>query len=181
MEILNKNPLIIILSGKAGSGKSKTADIIKEIYKKDNKKAISISYAFYLKEYAKNIVNWDGSESSKPRTFLQELGVDIIKNKIDKDMLINRVIEDIKVYSYFYDVIIISDARFIEEIENIKNRFTNVKTIRVLGKDNNLIDINKNHITETSLDNYNNYDYIVNNTSTIEELYDKINDMLKGI
>lgn len=179
MELVNKKPLIIILSGKSRSGKTKSANIIKEIYEKENKRAIVISYASYLKEYAKNILNWDLSEENKPRTFLQELGVDLIKNKIDNNMLINRIIEDIKVYSYFYDVIVISDARFIEEIENIKNIFSNVVSINIQGKANSLS--NKNHITETALSNYDNYDYIINNDGKLEKLYDKIINILKGI
>ena len=63
---------IIILSGKAQSGKNKVASIIENNLK--DKKVITISYASYLKEYAKNILKWDGNESTKPRTFLQEIG-----------------------------------------------------------------------------------------------------------
>ena len=127
-----------------------------------------------LKEYAKNILSWNGSESDKPRVFLQELGTDLIKNKIDEHMLIKRVIEDIKVYSYFYDVIVISDARYIDEIELIKKEFNNVITIHI--NSNNCI-LN-NHITETSLDNYNNYDYVIDNNGSIDELCLKVKEVL---
>lgn len=48
---------IIILTGKARSGKNQVASIIE---KNLDKNAITISYAYYLKEYAKNILNWDG-------------------------------------------------------------------------------------------------------------------------
>ena len=51
-------------------------------------------------------------------------------------MLINRIKEDIKVYEYFFDVIIISDARFKSEIENIKNK--NTVVIKIEGKENKL-------------------------------------------
>ena len=173
MELINRNPKIIILSGKMRSGKRMVSNIICNLYN-EKCKCISISYAGYLKEYAKNILSWNGSESDKPRVFLQELGTDLIKNKIDEHMLIKRVIEDIKVYSYFYDVIVISDARYIDEIELIKKEFNNVITIHI--NSNNCI-LN-NHITETSLDNYNNYDYVIDNNGSVDELCLKVKEVL---
>ena len=119
MEFINKEPKIYIISGKARSGKDTIASIIKEYYESKSKKVITLAYATYLKEYAKRITNWDGQEETKPRELLQNLGVELIKTYIDENMLINRIKEDIKVYSYFFDIIIITDARFKEEIENI--------------------------------------------------------------
>ena len=45
-----------------------------------------------------------------------------IKNNIDDKLLINRILQDIEVFSYFYDIIIISDARLVDEIESIKEK-----------------------------------------------------------
>ena len=130
MEFKKHESKIIILTGKAQSGKNLTANIIKKYSEKQNKKTVIISYAKYLKDYAKEIINWNGKESTKPREFLQQIGVELIKNQIDENMLINRIKEDIKVYEYFYDVIIISDARFKDEIESIKTKNTIVIIIR---------------------------------------------------
>ena len=124
-----KEPIIFVLSGKAKSGKNLIADKIENYYK--NKRCIQISYAFYLKNYVKNIYDWNGSEEDKPRELLQKIGIDLIKNKIDSNLLIRRVCEDIKVYSYFYDIIIITDARLKDEIEIPKRLFNNVVTIRI--------------------------------------------------
>lgn len=166
---------VIILSGKAESGKSITADIIKN---KIDKKTIIISYASYLKEYAKNIINWDLNEATKPRTFLQELG-DLVK-EIDSKFLINRIIEDIEVYKNYFDVIIISDARFLDEIELIKEKYDSI-VIRINGNTNHLTEKEKNHNTEISLDNYHNYDYVIDNIGTKEELENKIENVLEDI
>ena len=70
--------------------------------------------------------------------------------------------EDIKIYSYFFDVIIITDARLVEEVEVPKKLFDCV-TIRLSRNDNKLTDSQKNHITETNLDDYKKFDYIINN------------------
>ncbi len=134
MEFVNKKPRIYVLSGKAGSGKTLLSTMIEDIYFKKGKKSISLAYASYLKEYAKNVLGWDGNEDTKPREFLQQVGVELIKTHIDEHMLVNRVVEDVKVYSYFYDVIIITDARFEDEINYIKDNFENVSVIRVEGK-----------------------------------------------
>lgn len=161
---------IFIISGKAETGKNKVAILLKEIYENKNKKTINVAYASYLKEYAKNILNWDGNEDKKPRDFLQHLGVEIIKKQIDNKMLIRRIIEDIKVYSNYFDVVTISDARFKEEIEDIKNNFNDVISIHILEKANNLTTLQKKHITEIALDGYQNYDYEISNNGTIDEL-----------
>lgn len=179
MEYIKRNPKIIILTGKAQSGKNQTASIIKEYNEKQNKKTVIVAYAKYLKDYIKEITNWDGNEETKPRELLQQLGVELIKNKIDENMLINRIKEDIEVYSYFFDVIIISDARFKDEIESIKNENTIV--LNILGKENNLTKDQKNHITETALDNYNKYDYIIENNKTLEDLKKQIKKIMEEI
>ena len=145
MQYSNRNPKIFILSGKAKSGKNLIADFIEEYY--SDKKCIQLSYAYYLKQYVKKITTWDGNEQNKPRDLLQSLGIDLIK-KIDDKLLIRRVMEDVQVYSYFFDVIIITDARLIEEIETPKSLF-NCITIRINKDDNNLTLEQKKHITET--------------------------------
>lgn len=180
MEFINKNPKIFILSGKAKSGKNYVADKIEEYY--INKKCIQLSYAYYLKQYIKKIINWNETEEAKPRDLLQSLGIDLIKNEIDKELLIRRTMEDIQVYSYFYDIIIITDARLIEEIEIPRKLFQQVTVIRVnrLNNQNHLTAKQKMHITETALDNYAQYDYLLESDS-LEMLKIKIEEMLKNM
>ena len=169
-----KEPIIFVLSGKAKSGKNLIADKIENYYK--NKRCIQISYAFYLKNYVKNIYDWNGSEEDKSRELLQKIGIDLIKNKIDSNLLIRRVCEDIKVYSYFYDIIIITDARLKDEIEIPKRLFNNVVTIRIdsIYYDKKMTIEQMNHITETNLDNYNKFDYVINDFDKLEEILSKI-------
>ena len=179
MEFTKRNIKIFIISGKARSGKGETADIIRNFYKE--KKCITISFAYYLKDYIKRITDWDGSEETKPRQLLQNLGIELIKNQIDDKLLINRVIQDIEVFSYFYDIIIISDARLIDEIESIKEKHKDSICIRLIrNEENNLSENEKQHITEIGLDNYNNFDYIINNTN-YEKLKQDIENVLRSV
>lgn len=179
MEFTYRNPKIFMISGKAGSGKNTISSMIKEFYG-DN--AIEISFSYYIKDYAKRISNWDGSEETKPRELLQQLGIELVRNKIDPKLFINRTLEDIKVLSYFYDVIIISGGRLVEELETIKENFPNSISIGVVSnKGNNLTESEKNHFTETALDNYNNYDYVINNNDSYEVLKNDVLNILKEV
>ena len=93
------------------------------------------------------------------------------------------MINDIKVYSNYFDVITISDARAIDELEMIKKEFENVTTIRLTRPnfDNGLTEKEKNDFTETNLDNYHNFDYEIVNDGTIEDLKEKFNELMKVI
>ena len=78
MDFIKKEIKVFIISGKARSGKTETAKIIENFY--DKKKCITISFAYYLKDYVKRITNWDGKEKNKPRKLLQNIGIELIKN-----------------------------------------------------------------------------------------------------
>jgi uridine kinase len=79
MEITNKKPIIILISGKARSGKSFSAEFIKEACQKNGQKAVIVTIANYLKDLARDYFGWD--EEAKPRDLLQHLGTDIIRKK----------------------------------------------------------------------------------------------------
>lgn len=155
---------IYLVAGKAGSGKAEIAKIIKEHYLSLKHKPIVTEYSKYLKMYANEILGWNGS-NPKPRKFLQDLGITIRDNMGMSNMLINRMIEDIKVYSLYYDVVIISDVRYPEEIEEMKKTFKNVYSIYVVnqfGKSELSLE-EQTHITETALENYGNFDVTITN------------------
>lgn len=172
---------IFVIAGKARHGKDTVASMIKNIYK--DKKVINLSYGSYIKEYAKKISDWDGSEETKPRELLQTLGTEVIRKNIDENFFIKRLCDDIRVYSYYFDVITISDARFPSEIETPKKLFENVISVKV-ERDNfssSLTSEQMKHSTETALDNYDNYDYIIKNDGRIEDLEDKVLQMIKEV
>ncbi len=174
---------IYVISGKARHGKDTVALDIKEIYGENGLKVIKLAYGSYIKEYAKRISNWNGDEETKPRELLQELGTDIIRKKIDNDFFVRRICEDIEVYSYYFDIIIISDARFPNEMEWPKKKFDNVVNIRVIRDDYDsvLSEKEQKHLTETALDEYNSYDYVIHNDGTLEDLKKKVSDVVRKV
>lgn len=180
MEFIKRNPKIFILSGIARSGKGETAKIIKNFY--SNRKSITISFGYYIKDYAKRVSDWDGNEDTKPRELLQQLGIELVKDKIDDKLFIRRILEDIEIFSYFYDIIIIDDARLVDEIETLKEKFKDSISIRIKRKNfiNDLTADQKKHLTEIALDNYNNFDYIIE-INNLEELNKQIVNILKEV
>lgn len=180
LNIRNADSKIFVIAGKARQGKDTVAGYMKKYYEEKGLSVIVIAYGEYIKNYARKISNWDGSEETKPRTLLQVLGTDIIRNRIDKDLFVRRMIEDIKVYRCFFDVIVISDARLIEEIEEIKNNFNDVLSLNVI-RPNYISELNSKevkHITETHLDSYDKFDIKIINDGTLDELEEKVRKVL---
>lgn len=184
MVFKNRNPIIILIAGKARSGKNTVSKILESEFIKEKKEVIISPYTKYLKEYIHNITDWNiEDENNKPRDLLQKLSSELIKEKLGlENIFINRQIEDIKIYSYFKDVIIINDVRFPKEIDTIKNIFTNVVSIQV-KRSNYISGLTKKQlqdVTETSLDNYNNFDYIIENND-IESLKEDTINIFKSL
>ncbi len=181
MEIKTTKPKIYIIAGKARSGKDTVATTINKICKKNNLKHINLQFSLYIKEYAKKISDWDGNDETKPRELLQFLGTDLIRNKIDQLFFVNRIVEDIMVYSYFFDVITISDTRFKLEIDIPKSKFENVKSIQVVRPQlNNELSLSEQqHKSEIDLDDYMGYDYTIVNDGTLNDLEKEVYKIIK--
>ena len=171
---------IFIIAGKARQGKDTVCEYIREYYKDLN--SLYLPNNYYMRDYAKRIIKWDGSDATKPRELLNTLA-DYARNNFDKHFYIKRTIEDINVFANFYDIIIIPDARFPYEIEIPKQKFSNVISIH-LERPNYISELTneqKQHPIETSLENYNDYDYKIINDGTLEDLKIKIFDLLNKI
>lgn len=180
MDVINREPKIFIICGKARHGKDTTALILKKIYEEKQQKVLNISYGSAIKEYAKKVSDWDGSEETKPRTLLQQLGTDVIRKQISQMFFVDRLMNDIKVYSYYFDILTISDARFKVEVDTPKDLFPNVVAIKVVRPnfDNGLSLEQQNHPSEIDLDDYNRYDYTIINDGTIEDLEEKLRKLV---
>lgn len=97
---------------------------------------------------------------------LQKVGTDLFRNNFDKDTWIKATLST----NEQIDVVLLGDCRFTNEAENIKKK--DGILIRLEGdpadvRKNSVRDIN--HISETSLDNYQGFDYIYNNEGSIEK------------
>lgn len=174
--------MIITISGPARSGKDYIAGLLKE--RLNNAKLYTLSST--LKEYLCEIFSLSLEEldrfknSTEPftvngttmRTILQKFGTEIFVNKVDKLFWVNKIKE--KIIADNVDYAIITDARFLHEIES----FNGALKIKVIADDT----IAENeHISERELDNYK-FDYLIDNrnkpdlTKVIDKLVKKIKE-----
>lgn len=183
MELKKRSPKIFIVSGKASSGKDTTCAFISDYAILKSLKSVNLQFSTYIKMYAKKISNWNGDDSTKPRSLLQILGSEVIRNNIDGKFFIRRIIEDIKVYSYHFDIITISDARFPDELDDIYNEFENVYRVNIKRPlfNNDLNKDEKKHISELALDDYKNYDYVIINDGDLNDLNKKIKNIMDEV
>lgn len=155
--------------------------ILSSINQKSKVKFGDETYGFYymLKERITKLI---------VREFLQKLGTDAIRNNIHSNTWINALFADYKEKfignitrkdsienkdNYKYPSWIITDVRFPNEAEAIIAR--NGTLIRVNRENNNIKDI---HPFETALDNFGLFTYKIDNNGTIEELIEKVKEIL---
>ncbi len=157
---------IFIIGGGARCGKTTFGKYLSEELKKYGYKPCVMHLTEPLYAYARNYFEWDGSEDEKPREFLQKMGIEIIKNKLHKNyFLIDRLCEDIEILENFFDTFIITDARLIMEFREMKKRYDNVISIHLSREDydDGLTDDEREHVTETELALFDEYDYKIVN------------------
>lgn len=161
---------IFILTGKAKTGKTTFGNYLREELKQLGYKPCVMQLTNPLYSYAANYFDWDPNSEEKPREFLQKMGTDIIKEKLGKKtFLLDRLNEDIEILKDFFDTFIITDIRYPEEIDYFKKKYKNVCSIKLLRSDyeDNLTDDERKHITETAMDNIDNFNYILENQSLL--------------
>lgn len=156
---------LYLICGKARAGKDTFARLIKQEEEKDNNKVCILKLTAPLYSWAEDYFNYDKEKDEKPRELLQTLGFDILQLKLKKkDFLLDYLITTIEVLDDYYDVGLITDGRLVHEIEVLKEKYPNIKTILLTNKkDNKLTNKEKNHQTEIDLDDYKDFDYIVEN------------------
>ena len=67
MNYQNHNPVIILIAGKSGSGKTTIANYLKKLFEEEGKKVILSPYTKYLKKYIEEITGEAISEENKPQ------------------------------------------------------------------------------------------------------------------
>lgn len=161
----------LLISGKAGHGKDTFADILRDNLQIIGKKVLIIHFADLVKEFARLYYNWNGDKNVEGRALLQYIGTDLMR-AYDADYWARIVGEFLAAADKDFDIALIPDNRFVNEINVVKQYCPQAKTIRVQrwNEDGtayvnpNLTNVQLQHPSETSLDNYQ-FDYLINNHS----------------
>lgn len=171
---------IITISAKARGGKDFCANIIKEQLEREGNKVLIAHYADLLKYIMRTFFNWNGEKDEVGRTLLQRVGTDVIR-KQNPNYWVDFIIGILKMFPSEWDYVIVPDTRFPNENDELKRKGFDVVTVRVVRPDfdNGLTEIQKQHESETALDNYN-FDYKITNKGD-DSVYQEVNEFLKWI
>ena len=172
---------LYVIGGKAKSGKNTFGKLLREELKEYGYKPCVMHLTTPLYSYAENYFEWNEHSDEKPREFLQKMGVEIIKEKLGKKtFLLDRLAEDIEILSEFFDTFIIVDARLKKEFDYFTSKYQDVVTIKLEREnyESGLSETEKSHITENDLDDYQSFDYLVNNNGIIG-LKEKVKELIK--
>jgi len=165
---------VVLISGKAGSGKDTAANIMKDILRGKGYRVLITHYADLLKFICMNYFSWDGKKDIAGRTLLQKVGTDIVRRQ-NPWFWIDFVVSMLRFFSDEWDYVIIPDCRFPNEIMAIPENGFNGVHVRVFrdSVESTLTEEQLQHQSETALDHFG-WDVALYNNGTIEELRDTI-------
>jgi len=171
---------IILISGKAFSGKDSTANLLKAKFETNGKKVLIAHYGDLVKYVCKTFFDWDGVKDNYGRTLLQEVGTDKIR-KMYPNFWIDFIGKILTAFYSEWDYVLIPDTRFPNEINSMKDNFDDVISMRVgrLNFESPLSKDQQQHISETALDDYNfNYYLWATDLKSLEYEVDKFIKLL---
>lgn len=168
----------ILVSGKSGSGKDIFASFLKEELEKHNKHTIITHYGDPVKYFAKEYFGWNGVKDERGRHILQTLGTDLVRSVLPNYWtgVIIGFLDAMEPHNQF-DVAIVADVRFPNEVEIPYEMLEDVTCIRIERRNADgskwtnpvLTEEQANHPSETSLDDYI-FDYVVHNDEGLDVL-----------
>jgi len=123
-----------------------------------------------LDEFTFRTENFYEEKTDITRVLLQTYGTDIARKRFDNDFWLKKMCERFN-SDKTSDVIIVTDVRFENEIDSI-GKFVNgwrIIPIRI-DRDIERYELINEHISETALDNYEFWEYMVSNNGNLEDL-----------
>ena len=180
--------MIVGLSGYAGSGKDEVAKILINSY---NYKRVAFSDKIREVLYATNPVvmvdvafkditiqdlvlkeGWDNAKKNKEvRRLLQALG-ESCRTYLDDNLWVTSALSNIS----DEDNVVITDVRYLNEVEHLKQKFPSFQLWRVKRPDVYAVN---NHISEVNLDGYR-ADQILYNNGSLDDLSMLIKTRMRG-
>ena len=161
------------MSGKARSGKDTAAKMVLKKYT-----GATFAFADDIKKIAYNHFGWHGEKDELGRKLLQDIGT--TGRNYDRDIWANKTVDRIQEWSLQSSdnqLAVVTDTRYPNEIQRIKHEFSDVVTIRITRDSVKKL----KHPSETALDQWTDWDYLVENNGSLEEFQKKILEIMEGI
>lgn len=157
-----KEVVVVCIAGKAEAGKSLSANILKDFLTHCGYDATIVPYAAHVKDTAKLLFGWDGKKDETGRALLQQWGTNIVRAK-EPLFWVETVARLVRLLPGIFDFIIIDDCRFPNEIEAWSGTPHIAIRVERPGHENSLTEEQRNHPSETALDNWE-YDFTISAT-----------------
>lgn len=176
---------IIGIIGKRRTGKDTVADYVTTHYGFEKKKfaapmkaAMEVLFGFSKDQLETDLKDEiDDRWGVSPRTLMQSMGTQFLQYELQKiipELGHNYAVKRLFIQDDLPDKIIISDVRFIHEVDEIKKRGgLLIKLIRDNNKNNNI----DAHISEKGVDELP-FDQSIENNASLKDLYQKIDQIL---
>ena len=171
--------MIVMVTGKAGSGKDTFFKLAKRYYAYTHVTIRDFAFADKVKEVA-YACGWDGNKDDKGRKLLQDVGA--IGRAYNKNVWINYILKDIKNLDRGITPII-TDLRFSNEYTVIRDTLKEpIYVVKIVGRQsdlgNNANDVSEAGLTEEELGTK----FItIDNSGTMEEFEANVNNALMGM
>lgn len=184
--------MIIGFGHKAQTGKDTAADYLVSKYRYTRvafaealKRTAMAAFGFTVDQvYGDKKLDIDLFWGNTPAHFLQVIGTDLFRDKVDQDFWVKRLHNDLVTAADALNKniahlkVVIPDVRFHNEAEAIKSwggivvRVDRDESLRRdAGRD-------PNHPSETALDDFTDWDYILDNNGSIDQLHDGVDTIL---
>lgn len=180
---------VIMISGKSQSGKDCLAQLMKEELVSRGYKCLIIHFGDAVKWLAAEHFGYQGVKDEHDRAILQNLGTEIMRKKFPTYWA--EIVAKFIAAANIWDIVLIPDTRFINEIDIVAEYNNDVVTIRVerYNADETqyynpqMTEEQKTHISETELDDYV-FEWILENSGTLEDFKDSaftMTNLITGI
>lgn len=169
---------IILVSGHAQNGKDTLAEAIKHEYEHHGASVKAVHFADLLKFICRTYFGWNGEKDAEGRRILQYVGTDLVRMR-KPDYWVDFVGDFLELFGENLDYVIIPDCRFPNEVTKLAERGFDTVHVRVIRDnfDNRLTEEQKNHPSETALDNFP-ADIYIHNNGTLDDLYKKVSRLI---
>jgi dephospho-CoA kinase len=170
--------IVILLSGKAGSGKDTFWNITNNHFS-PRVKCFRLAFGDAVKKLAMEHAGWNGIKDAPGRKLLQSLGE--VGREYNEDSWVNKIIPALKRHAANgTHLVCITDCRYPNEIERIKEiekELGTVITVRIERPTREDLGANSRHLSETALDSYR-FTHTLFNNGTEKEFEEQVHRFL---
>lgn len=171
---------VVLISGKSGSGKDHFASVCRGYLEAHDKKVLVTHFGDLLKYTCKEFLGWNGEKDEAGRNALQNFGTNDVRGRYP-DFWAEYLARILSILDGRFDVVLVPDLRRENEISVLRDIGLDIVTVRVKRPDyeNNLTLEQRNHISETALDDYK-FDHVIINDN-MELFHERIFDFIREV